>query len=234
MNVSEYDKVVTDFYSQLFMDVSTGERVLKQGQTVNSICKEFVTQFNKDMAAPFVALMDERAPRLLQRAKVAPTHYWKSEQAEEYLYKILYKFLDQFFGEKETMTNKEQFHYENFGFYIETTLKLNSEQQYVNHYLDAITTGTKVTVEDMAEIRRNADASPEQLAYVAEMAKRLDIAGDYFQTKAKGHYSDDRLNGVYQVLADFFDVTLHNYMSPETVYDKSKKENHSFSPFKMK
>jgi hypothetical protein len=226
MTPTEYDKVATDFYSQLFMDVATGKTVLKQGQTVGAIFKDFITQFNRDLAAPLLVSMDEQLPTMGLRMKHAPSHYWKSEQAQEFLYKTLYRLLDNTFTEKEVLQDKSRdnpFKHDNFGYYLETVLKLNTEQHYVNHYLDSITSIVKVVTEDMQAIRSNPHSSSERIAYIGEVAQRMDTLNHYFQDKSQENYADDRIKAVYHLLGEFFDVTLKNYLDANT--DRTSEKN---------
>lgn len=85
MDKTEYDRIITDFYTKTFLEISLREGVNYASKDTGKIFNQFVDSFNSTLASNFLTKLHQTYPGLEDKVANYPEHFWGSRQGEELL-----------------------------------------------------------------------------------------------------------------------------------------------------
>lgn len=85
MDKTEYDRIITDFYSKTFLEISLREGVNYATRDSGKILSQFVDSFNDTLASNFLTKLHQTHPALEDKVAHYPEHFWNSEQGDQLL-----------------------------------------------------------------------------------------------------------------------------------------------------
>lgn len=94
MDEKQYDTLVTDFYSRISIEMALGRHKLDSKTDAGEILRNFVSDLNRDLAAPLLAKLDTQHPAFADKVQHYPEYYWLSRQAGDYVYNLSYQLFD--------------------------------------------------------------------------------------------------------------------------------------------
>jgi hypothetical protein len=98
MDKTEYDRIITDFYSKTFLEISLREGVNYASKDSGKILNQFLNSFNDTLASNFLTRLHQEYPGLEDKVANYPEHFWDSEQSEQLLREKLHHLTGKLLG----------------------------------------------------------------------------------------------------------------------------------------
>ena len=107
MNKHDYDRIIIDFHTKAFIDMSLKEGVRFAEENVENFLSKFMNTFNSGLAENFLSGLNDTYPQLKDKVAQYPEHYWQSQQASDLLRSKLDQAMSNHFSLEGVDTSSE-------------------------------------------------------------------------------------------------------------------------------